>query len=91
MWAFVVIIMSFVGAYFYADAVDVRLAEAAADSINLENAITWGKAIRAVTNIMMVTVGVVASAFALSDTAQQLIGYIDEYAPYWDDEATRRT
>lgn len=79
LWALIVIIMSLVGAGDIWNWTDQRLAEAKKDSMGLETAISWHLAIKSVALIFIVTMGVVVAACGLSEIANEVITYFDEY------------
>jgi len=82
MWAFIAIILGFVNASSIWDKVDSRLAEAAADSIGLDTAISWNAAVKTSALLMIMTLGTVITAYALACTSEKLISYF----AYYDDK-----
>lgn len=75
----IVIILSLTGASDIWTWTDKRLAEAKKGSMGLETAITWHLAIKSVALIFVVTMGVVVAACGLSEIANEVISYFDEY------------
>lgn len=85
LWALVITIMSFVGADLVWKKTEARMAEAAADSVGLENALTWDVVFKVCTLIMVGTIAVVVSGWSLGDVADELVTY---FAYYDDDTKT---
>lgn len=53
------------------------MAEAAKDSIGLENALNWEKAIKAATLCMVVALGNVIAGFSLGDMTDEVLAWFD--------------
>lgn len=62
------------------------MAEAEEASLGIETPLTWDKAIKAFTLMMIAGLGVIISGFSLGDTADELIHWFDEYDDSTDDE-----
>ena len=90
-WSLIVIIIAFVSASDIWTKLDARLAEAAAASIGLENPLTWTMAVKTSALLMVCTFGVVVTAYALSDTADELISYFGEYDDNTKTEGDQKT
>ena len=67
------------GAYMFWGKLDDRMATAAADSIGLENAFTWEKAIKASTLLWLVGFGNLVSGFTVGDIADELVQWFGQY------------
>jgi len=64
-----------------------RMAEAAAESIGLENAITWEKAIKMLALLMILVAANIIGAGGMSMTVDELVGWFDQY----QEEAKQRS
>lgn len=73
------------------DALDARLAEAKADTIGLEEALTWEKAIK--TSTLMILLGsiIITAGFSGADVADELISWFDEYSNDTSKEGSKKT
>lgn len=65
---------------------DARLADAAEASLGLENALTWGKAIKISTLCFIVSLGNLITGYALGDVADNIIEW---FANYENDKETQ--
>lgn len=65
--------------------------EAAADSIGLETAITWDFVFKVCTLMLVTAFGIVVSGFAVSDIANELIGFFADYEDVNGQEADKKT
>lgn len=68
------------------DKLDARLADAAEASLGLENALTWGKAIKISALCMIVSLGNLITGYALGNVADNVITW---FAQYEDDKETQ--
>jgi hypothetical protein len=83
--------MGFVTAGEIWNKVDGRLAEAAADSIGLDTAVSWNAAVKTSALLMIVTFGTVVTAYALACTSDELISYFGEYDDNTKTEGDQKT
>lgn len=88
LWALLVIVLALDVAGDFWDWTDSRLAEAAKDSIGLETAITWHLALKNVALIFVYVTGIVIAACGLSEVANELISYFDNYENDVNNEST---
>lgn len=79
MWALVVTLLALYSGSALWDAVDARLAEAAAASIGVETPLSMGKAIKAFTLCMIAGLSVLVSGYALGESADELVAFFDDY------------
>lgn len=87
-WSFAQIIFVTVSAFLVWDGLDARIAEAKAGSIGLENALTWGLAIKTFTLEMIVTIAMIIAGVCLGDVADEAIAWNDWYDDDTDKEGT---
>ena len=79
MWSLTVTVLGILAAAYLWSLMDMRLAEAAQDSIGIETPLTWDKAIKAFTLCMIAGLGVIISGFSLGDVADELVQWFNEY------------
>lgn len=79
LWSLIVTYMAFSSADAIWQKTEARMAEAAASSVGLENALTWDVVYKQVVMMMVACIGVVVSGFSLTDVIGELVGYFDEY------------
>lgn len=88
IWSLEVTIVALVSAGYIWSTLDARLAEAAAGSIGVETPLTLDKAIKAFTLCMLTGLTVVIAAYALGESADELVAFFDDYDDKTDDEGT---
>lgn len=91
MWALVVTLLALYSGSALWDAVDARLAEAAAASIGVETPLSMGKAIKAFTLCMIAGLSVLVSGYALGESADELVAFFDDYDDKTKTEGTDKT
>jgi len=79
LWALVVTLLALYSGSALWDALDTRLAEAAAASIGVETPLSMEKAIKAFTLCMIGGLSVVISGYALGESADELVAFFDDY------------
>jgi hypothetical protein len=86
IFALAITIVSLFGADDLWRKTEERMAEAAEDSIGLENALTWSKAIKMATLCLLWALATLVSGYSLGETAAFLINWFNEYDDDTDTE-----
>lgn len=91
MWALITTLLALYSGAALWDAADARLAEAKAGSIGVETPLTVEKGIKAAVLCMVAGVSTLISAYALGESADELVAYFDDYSDDTNKEGDDKT